>query len=246
MLGIGKLRGTFAEKQIPGYSIGVVLEREWRNGRRPGFRFRCRKAWGFKSPLAHQIRSSRKTDGYNRRRKESESMYFNDAVRWAEEAEALRPELVHRRVFPVRLVRPVPDPAAWQGWRAVPAGELREVLHVGQPRSWSCTFDMGEYCVGYIELTFRFRGRIDAPFRFRVKCAESPYELAADFDACRVSLGERDSHLVSGDCCCLEDLMRSDTSSWRWNPTLPDMWLSRRASAAMRSVRLLTSGRCPR
>lgn len=116
-------------------------------------------------------------------------MYFNDAVRWAEEAEALRPELVHRRVFPVRLVRPVPDPAAWQGWRAVPAGELREVLHVGQPRSWSCTFDMGEYCVGYIELTFRFRGRIDAPFRFRVKCAESPYELAADFDACRVSLG---------------------------------------------------------
>ena len=28
------------------------LSREWRNGRRAGLRIRCRKAWGFKSPLS--------------------------------------------------------------------------------------------------------------------------------------------------------------------------------------------------
>ena len=30
-----------------------TLAREWRNGRRAGLRIRCRKAWGFKSPLSH-------------------------------------------------------------------------------------------------------------------------------------------------------------------------------------------------
>jgi hypothetical protein len=30
-----------------------LVTREWRNGRRAGLRIRCRKAWGFKSPLSH-------------------------------------------------------------------------------------------------------------------------------------------------------------------------------------------------
>jgi hypothetical protein len=30
-------------------------KREWRNGRRAGLRIRCRKAWGFKSPLSQSI-----------------------------------------------------------------------------------------------------------------------------------------------------------------------------------------------
>jgi hypothetical protein len=29
-----------------------IRMREWRNGRRAGLRIRCRKAWGFKSPLS--------------------------------------------------------------------------------------------------------------------------------------------------------------------------------------------------
>jgi hypothetical protein len=29
--------------------------REWRNGRRAGLRIRCRKAWGFKSPLSQLL-----------------------------------------------------------------------------------------------------------------------------------------------------------------------------------------------
>ena len=32
--------------------------REWRNGRRAGLRIRCRKAWGFKSPLSQCANSS--------------------------------------------------------------------------------------------------------------------------------------------------------------------------------------------
>lgn len=36
-------------------AIVSLRTREWRNGRRPGFRFRCRKAWGFKSPCPHHV-----------------------------------------------------------------------------------------------------------------------------------------------------------------------------------------------
>ena len=34
------------------------LTREWRNGRRAGLRIRCRKAWGFKSPLSQTLKFS--------------------------------------------------------------------------------------------------------------------------------------------------------------------------------------------
>ena len=35
------------------FSVALAPGREWRNGRRAGLRIRCRKAWGFKSPLSH-------------------------------------------------------------------------------------------------------------------------------------------------------------------------------------------------
>ena len=39
------------------FPIAFKLTREWRNGRRAGLRIRCRKAWGFKSPLSHPLRN---------------------------------------------------------------------------------------------------------------------------------------------------------------------------------------------
>ena len=43
----------------PCCAIWFSLAREWRNGRRAGLRIRCRKAWGFKSPLSHSLSISR-------------------------------------------------------------------------------------------------------------------------------------------------------------------------------------------
>jgi hypothetical protein len=41
------------ELRVPSGGLRVSrLAREWRNGRRAGLRIRCRKAWGFKSPLS--------------------------------------------------------------------------------------------------------------------------------------------------------------------------------------------------
>ncbi len=116
-------------------------------------------------------------------------MYFSEAPRWAAEAIRLRPELRHRSLTPTGLIRIEADPTAWQGWKAVPAGPLEEVFDVELPRSWSYTFDFGEYCVGYIEIGFGFSRRIDAPFRFRIKLAETPFEMASDFDSYRGGLG---------------------------------------------------------
>ncbi len=84
-------------------------------------------------------------------------------------ARDLEPELHERRI-----------PAA-----AVPEGALHRKL----PRDWSFRFDFGEYCVGEVELRFRFLTRPDAPLRLRYKLAETRYELDRDFDSYQGTLG---------------------------------------------------------
>ncbi|PVY40598.1 alpha-L-rhamnosidase-related protein [Victivallis vadensis] len=116
-------------------------------------------------------------------------MYFKEVHRWAAEADRLLPELRHRRVAPVALVRPEADSAAWQGWKTVQAGELTEAVGAELPCSCEFTFDFGEYCVGHLELEFEFTRPVDAPFCFRAKFAETPFELASDFASYHGTLG---------------------------------------------------------
>ena len=42
--------------RVGGSSPSRSTNVQWRNGSRGGFRIRCRKAWGFESPLDDQLR----------------------------------------------------------------------------------------------------------------------------------------------------------------------------------------------
>lgn len=48
--------------------------------------------------------------------------------RWLEKAEASKPALHRRTVVPMRLVKPVPDARAFQGWSLANAGTAESVF----------------------------------------------------------------------------------------------------------------------
>ena len=92
-------------------------------------------------------------------------MFYQRELRWAEEAEALKPELHHEPISPVAVVEAEEDPAAWQGWKVRRVAAPEEVFGRELPRSWEYTFDFGRYCVGFPVFHFEFSGLFDAPFR---------------------------------------------------------------------------------
>lgn len=116
-------------------------------------------------------------------------MFYQRELRWAEEAEALKPELHHEPISPVAVVEAQEDPAAWQGWKVRRVAAPGEVFGRELPRSWEYTFDFGRYCVGFPIFHFEFSGLFDAPFRLEVKLAEVPCELGRDFTTYRGDLG---------------------------------------------------------
>lgn len=116
-------------------------------------------------------------------------MFYRRELRWAEEAEALKPYLNHELFPAVDVVRVREESAAWQGWAVERAAAPEEIYGKELPRSWEYTFDFGRYCVGFPVLEFEFTKRVDAPFRLELKMAETPYELARDFNTYHGSLG---------------------------------------------------------
>lgn len=108
-------------------------------------------------------------------------MYYQQEVQWAAAAEALKPQLIHRIVQPVAMVKAVEDPAVWQGWRCERIASPQEVLGQAQPTCWEHTFDFGTLCVGYVTLKLQIQGIVDAPLRIEVKFAETPCELGREF-----------------------------------------------------------------
>ena len=100
---------------------------------------------------------------------------------WLKKAEACKPELFRREVVPVRLVKVVPDKTAFQGWRAVPNGEVNSALRRMLKRGDTLIFDFGEHLVGSIAFRFvGFEKAMDAPMRLKFTFAEVPLELAED------------------------------------------------------------------
>ncbi len=100
---------------------------------------------------------------------------------WLEKAAACKPKLFHREVAPVRLVKPVPDATAFQGWRVVSDGAVDDALRRPLFPGDSFTFDFGEHLVGTV--SFRIRGFekvMDAPMRLAFTFAEVPLELVEE------------------------------------------------------------------
>ena len=115
-------------------------------------------------------------------------MFYQQELRWAEEAEALKPCLNHELLPAADVVCVREEPAAWQGWTVDRVAAPEEIYGKEQPCSWEYTFDFGRYCVGFPVLEFEFTKRMDAPFRLELKMAETPYELARDFNTYHGSL----------------------------------------------------------
>ena len=110
--------------------------------------------------------------------------YYPDQVRWLEKAAVFKPKLLHDIIYPVRLVRVVSDPAAYQGWRV--EDDPRELPWLdGAPlgNAESVILDFGEHHVGRLRLDIESdRGFNDAPVRLKLIFAEVPAELAEPFD----------------------------------------------------------------
>lgn len=99
--------------------------------------------------------------------------------KWAMRAEALKPKLQHKKVFPKSFVRIVPDDGAYQGIRAVPDGSAENPVVRTWKKHTSFMLDFGEHHVGYFEFEMHIDdGYCDSPVSLRLMAAELPYELA--------------------------------------------------------------------
>ena len=104
-------------------------------------------------------------------------------AQWLEKAEAARPSLRRRTVAPSRLVRPVADAKAFQGWSVVDAGAAESALNRPLSSGDEFIFDFGEHVVGRLSVRLVDFGRaVDAPVRLEFAFAEVPAELAENAD----------------------------------------------------------------
>jgi len=114
----------------------------------------------------------------------SQDFYKEQRAGWLEKAELYKPELVSTTKYPKQIVTMVEDAAAYQGWKAVPAGSV-EVLGTSPFKNHSgIIVDFGEHITGYFSFSLaQFNTKIpDAPARFKFTFGEVPAEIATPFD----------------------------------------------------------------
>lgn len=107
------------------------------------------------------------------------SAFYPQSAQWLRTAEEAKPAIHHTRHMPLRMVEPLKDNSAFQGWRYVESERTLAqmdtmVLRPGQV----FTFDFGKHLVGYLSFSTRTLRRCqDAPVRLRVFMGELPAEL---------------------------------------------------------------------
>ncbi len=110
------------------------------------------------------------------------SFYGIKQSQWLKKAEKTRPVIHETRVEPVALIRTKADAKAWQGVKTeqIPGGlqEFQKPYH--WPKTW--IFDFGRHVTGTIEIQWEISSLNDSPLRIDFKFAETPYELATDFE----------------------------------------------------------------
>jgi hypothetical protein len=102
---------------------------------------------------------------------------------WLRSAEAATPALHRAPRPPVRLVKVEKDAGSFQGWKAVPAGEVASAYDRPLVPGDGFILDFGEHFTGYVALGLRaFAIPIDAPVRLSLIFGEVPAEVAEPFD----------------------------------------------------------------
>lgn len=110
--------------------------------------------------------------------------YQAQRATWLAEAEALKPTLTTRTKLPVRLVTMVRDPAAFQGWKAVPAGPVDSLYRGSFKKKSGMVVDFGEHLTGTYSFSVQaLHSTPDAPLRFKFTFGEVPAEVMTPFDS---------------------------------------------------------------
>ena len=113
--------------------------------------------------------------------------FYLQQPEWKARGKALDPVLNYETVLPIAEVECVADKDAWQGVAIRPVAEPEAAMaDFFQFRTFR--FDFGRHLVGHLELELEYTRCNDAPVRIVAKFAETPYELAADFDRCTAHL----------------------------------------------------------
>lgn len=98
---------------------------------------------------------------------------------WMQKAEACKPALKTTVHHPIQEVEIVPDKAAFQGYKAVKAGNIADLYTQSFKKKKSVVVDFGEHLVGTVRFKLRdIQGMQDAVLRFKVMFGEVPSDLA--------------------------------------------------------------------
>jgi alpha-L-rhamnosidase len=112
-----------------------------------------------------------------------QDFYKQQRARWLKLAEAAKPVLVKKINTPVALVKLVKDEAAFQGWRAEPAGPVDSLYTSSFKKNSGVVIDFGVHQTGYFTFNIKALNSVsDAPLRFKLIFGEVPSELATPFD----------------------------------------------------------------
>ena len=100
-------------------------------------------------------------------------------------AENSKPKLHNRNLKPFRLVTPLADKAAFQGWRVQKSSDVESAFSRPLSRGEELIFDFGEHLVGYLSIALDgFNRPVDAPVRLEFNFAEVPSELQLSREEC--------------------------------------------------------------
>ncbi|GAB3920698.1 alpha-L-rhamnosidase-related protein [Mucilaginibacter myungsuensis] len=114
----------------------------------------------------------------------AQDLYATQRQGWLKKAEALKPALTETVKHPKGIVKLEKDPAAFQGWKAVPAGGIEQLYNASfDKRNSGIVVDFGEHLTGYCTFSLKTRrADMDAPLRLKLTFGEIPSELATPFD----------------------------------------------------------------
>ncbi len=112
----------------------------------------------------------------------NKAFFGEKQAQWLEKAAKSRPTLHETRIKPVALIETKADKKAWQGVavKAIPGGLEAMKEHYHWAKTW--ILDFGRHITGTIELKWHTLARNDSPLRIDFKFAETPYELATEFE----------------------------------------------------------------
>ena len=114
----------------------------------------------------------------------AQDLYAPYRQSWLKKAEEYKPVLTETIKHPTGVVKLEKDASAFQGWKAVNAGEIGQLYNKPfNQKSSGIVVDFGEHMTGYCTFTLKtLRGDMDAPLRLKLTFGEVPAELATPFD----------------------------------------------------------------